>query len=714
MGFASLYPSYSLSPLQDGQNPSFILKPVIPAVDNISDNRNQDNWTPSSTRVFLPNRKQKNRQAMQQTNINIRSRFLVAIVSIALVVLLLFGSIAYHIADDASEHKEVAILQVDVEHAAQVLSQQHNTEDYLSFLHQLYTYHAYLFVLRNPDGEIIPSKLTILPSHIDVSHLLAEIGPPATSVRNGVISINEQRYPWASAPLTDNNLELLMIHRPEIAVTSIFETIAARLIIAGIIIIWIAVWAALILTSVISRRIHAHNAELQHRASHDDLTQLPNRSLLHQRTEKALATASLQNQKLALLVMDLDRFKEINDTLGHHVGDELLMQVSRRISSVLRDSDTVARLGGDEFSLLLPNANVENAIACVERISQALNKPFHISDQEITASFSIGIAMFPQHGDDMESLLKYADIAMYQAKQNGAGYSVYDAEHDSYTLQRLNLARELRAAIEENQLILYYQPKIDIPTAKINGVEALVRWQHPQHGIIPPDEFISIAEQNGLIDSLTYWVIEAAIKQCHIWRESGMHMKVAINLSARNLHNTSLPDWIEGKLRQHSLAADTLELELTENAIMVDISCATHILNQLSKLGIPLSIDDFGTGMSSLSYLSRLPVSKLKIDRSFVMNMTDDENNHLIVRSTIDLAHNLGYQVVAEGVETIEALNLLKQLSCDCAQGYFFTPPLPAEKLETWLKDNGWEILSTPTTSIYSQTDKPGTKLNFN
>ncbi len=645
---------------------------------------------------------------------NIRNRFLLSIISIALIVLLLFGSIAYHIADDISEQKEVAILQIDIEQLAQVLSQQQNNENLLTLLHQLHTHHAYLFVLRHLNGEIIPSRLTILPSRIDISRLLAKIGPPATSPRSGVIDINEQRYPWASAPLANSSLELLMIHRPEIAVTPILETVAARLIIAGIIIIWIAVWAALILASVISRRIHAHNAELQHRASHDDLTQLPNRSLLHQRTEKALAAVSLQDQTLALLVMDLDRFKEINDTLGHHVGDKLLIQVSRRISAVLRGSDTVARLGGDEFSLLLPNTSVENAIACVERISLALERPFHISDQEITASFSIGIAMFPQHGKDLENLLKYADIAMYQAKQNGAGYSVYDAEHDSYTLRRLSLARELRAAIEENQLILHYQPKIDIPTGKVNGAEALVRWQHPEHGIIPPDEFIGIAEQNGLIDSLTYWVIEAAIKQCSAWHESGMNIKVAINLSARNLHNTSLPGWIEDRLKQYSLAAEMLELELTENAIMVDISCATHILNQLSGLGMPLSIDDFGTGMSSLAYLSRLPVSKLKIDRSFVMNMTDNENNQLIVRSTIDLAHNLGYQVVAEGVETIEALNLLKQLSCDCAQGYFFTPPLPVEKLEAWLKDNGWEILSTPTTSTYSQTDKAGSKLNFN
>ena len=644
---------------------------------------------------------------------NIRLRFLAAILSIALVVLILFGIIAYHIAEESSEQKEVAILLEDVKHAAIVLSRQKNNEEYLNFLHQLHSPHAYLFVFRDLNGNIIPSALSILPTDVDITQLFAKVGPPSTSARSGIIEINEQRYPWASALQTDANIELLLIHQPELAVTPIFETVAAQLIIAGMIVIWIAVWAALILASIISKRIQAHNAELQHRASHDDLTQLPNRSLLHQRTENALATAKLQNQTLALLIMDLDRFKEINDTLGHHVGDELLLQVGRRISDVLRDTDTVARLGGDEFSLLLPNASVKNAIACVERISHALEQPFIINQKEIVASFSIGIAMFPQHGRDLESLMKYADIAMYQAKKNSTGYSVYDAEHDAYTIQRLSLARELRAAIEDNQLTLHYQPKIDIPSNKINGVEALVRWQHPEHGMIQPDEFISIAEQNGLIDSLTYWVIEAAIKQCHLWRKADKNIKVAVNLSARNLHNTELPGWIKNKLKQYRLPADMLELELTENAIMLDINCATDIFTQISRQGVALSIDDFGTGMSSLSYLSRLPVSKLKIDRSFVMDMVENGNNHLIVRSTIDLAHNLGYQVVAEGVETIETLNLLKRLSCDSVQGYFFTPPLPVDKLEAWMNDNHWEILFAPSSSIYSHTSKAGMKLNF-
>ena len=646
---------------------------------------------------------------------NIKRRFLLAIISIALAVLLLFGSVAYHIASDTSEQKEVAILRAHTKLLANVLSKQEQiSEDNIRLLQQLYTSHAYAFILRHNNGDIISSKLSTFPSDIKISRLFSDIGPPDTSVRNGIITINQQRYPWATSPLPGKESELLIIHQPETSVAPIIETVAARLVIAGIVVIWIAVWAALIVASIISRRIHAHNAELQHQASHDDLTQLPNRSLLHQRMEKALAAASSQEQELVLLLMDLDRFKEVNDTLGHSTGDKLLLQVGRRLSAVLRNSDTVARLGGDEFALLLPNTSLEHAIICIKKISAALNNSFRIDENEISTQFSIGIALFPEHGRDPDTLLKYADIAMYQAKQNNTGYSVYDAEHDSYTLQRLTLARELRTAIEEDQLTLYYQPKIDISTGKVNGVEALVRWQHPEHGIIPPDEFIGIAEQNGMIDALTYQVIETAIIQCHRWRESGMNIKIAINLSARNLNNPELPDWIEDKLNQYNLPAGMLEMELTENAIMVDISCASNIFKQLSELGIPLSIDDFGTGMSSLAYLSRLPVSKLKIDRSFVMDMLQNGNNEVIVRSTIDLAHNLGFQVIAEGVETIEILNLLKQLSCDCAQGYFFTPPLPAEKLESWLQDNGWEVLSSVDSSVCVHPDESDTKLNLN
>ncbi|VAX10736.1 diguanylate cyclase/phosphodiesterase (GGDEF & EAL domains) with PAS/PAC sensor(s), partial [hydrothermal vent metagenome] len=499
---------------------------------------------------------------------NIKRRFLLATISIALVVLFLFGGVAYYIARDTEILKETALLQTQIKATANALSDQSldqkTRDDYFKFLAKIYKSHTYILILRDQNGDII-TDTDILPPTSGLTTELTQIGPPKFIARSGNITIKGQNYPWAAAPLQQGNIELLVVHKPQTAETPLIETITSRFIIAGLIVIWIAVWAALILASVFTKRIHAHHAELQYRASHDGLTQLPNRSLLLQRLEKSLVATSLQNQQLALLVMDLDHFKEVNDTLGHPVGDQLLLQISHRVSAVLRNSDTVARLGGDEFSVLLPNTRLEHAILCVEKISAALNKSFIIEENEISTRFSIGIAMFPEHGHAPDTLLKYADIAMYQAKRNNTGYSIYNAEHDSYTLQRLTLARELCTAIEEGQLTLYYQPKIDIPTGKVNGAEALVRWQHPEQGIILPDEFIGIAEQSGLIDTLAYWVIEAAIKQCQKWRASGLKIKIAINLSASNLHNTKLPDWIEKKLNQYDLPAEMLELELTEN-----------------------------------------------------------------------------------------------------------------------------------------------------
>ena len=646
---------------------------------------------------------------------NIRKRFLIAILGIALSILLIFGGVAYHIAKDAETLKESQLLRTEIKEVADALSDVSVDEETRNrnfrFLTRIHKPHTYVLIMRDKQDNIV-SDSDILPPISQLHEELAQIGPPEAIVRSGTLTMDGQDYPWAAAPLRQDGIELLMIHKPRMADTPLIQTIAARFFIAGLIVIWIAVWTALILSSIISKRIQAHNDELQHRASHDDLTQLPNRSLLNQRMEQALADASGRRQTFALLVMDLDRFKEINDTLGHQVGDELLLKVGQRISTTLRGSDTIARLGGDEFALLLINASVENAIACARRIAHTLDQPFDISDMKISIRSSIGIAMYPKHGRDAETLLKHADIAMYQAKQNNFGFSVYNAQHDSFTVQRLALARDLQTAIEQKQLLLQYQPKIDIASGSVNGVEALVRWQHPEHGMIPPDEFIGIAEQNGLIDSLTREVIKTAIRQCCRWREAGLHIKIAINLSPRNLHNPKLPEWIEEQLNQYRLPAGMLELELTENAVMVDIQCASKIFRQLSELGIPLSIDDFGTGMSSLSYLSRLPVSKLKIDRSFVMDMDRDESKQVIVRSTIDLAHNLGYQVIAEGVETMEVLRLLKRLHCDCAQGYFFSPPLAAEKLEAWLQESGWALPAAPESGDTSATQLH--RLRFN
>jgi diguanylate cyclase (GGDEF)-like protein len=419
---------------------------------------------------------------------------------------------------------------------------------------------------------------------------------------------------------------------------------------------------------------------LQYQATHDALTGLSNRNFFIDHLRAEILSAEGRN-KSALLLMDLDRFKEINDTIGHDNGDLLIKSATDRLKAVVGSSGIIARLGGDEFAVFLTNGDRAAAVALARDIMKAFEKPFILDDLPITSEVSIGIALFPEHGD---FLIRRAEVAMYLAKEEKTGYAVYAPEKDTYSPERLILLTDLRHAIEENELYLAYQPKIDIQGRAVNGVEALVRWQHPRLGLVPPDQFIGLAERTGLIKPLTLWVLNEALRQCHLWRQEGIALSVAVNLSARNLEPT-LPEQISALLRSYDLPSEALQIEITEGSIMRDPVHAREILNHLSELGIKIAIDDFGTGYSSLAYLSKLPVDQIKIDRSFVMNLTADENAAVIVRSTIDLGHQLGLEVIAEGVENEEIINRLRALGCDCAQGYYISRPLKAPELTTWL-----------------------------
>ncbi|TAK07351.1 MAG: EAL domain-containing protein [Candidatus Manganitrophaceae bacterium] len=437
-----------------------------------------------------------------------------------------------------------------------------------------------------------------------------------------------------------------------------------------------------ILLDITDRKQEA--ALLEHQALHDALTDLPNRTLLRDRLQQAILSGKRDRKPLALLIMDLDRFKEVNDTLGHHYGDLLLRQIGPRLTEILRATTTISRLGGDEFALLLPGADAEGATVVVHKVLKALECPFSLEGQIVDIGGSIGIALFPDHGADADLLLQHADVAMYAAKQSGSGYSVYASERDPHSARRLALSAGLRQAIQEGQLFLLYQPKIDLKTGDMIGVEALVRWKHPELGIVPPDQFIPLAEQTGLIRPLTLWVLNAALAQCRTWRDEGQEIRVAVNLSTRNLQDPQLSEQVLNALRTHGVPPDFLELEITESILMADPPRAMEILSGLNEKGVRFSIDDFGVGYSSLGYLKRLPVSAIKIDRSFVKNMVTDEEDVTIVRSTIDLAHNLGRKVIAEGVETGEIRGRLASLGCDAAQGYFFSRPVPAANLLRW------------------------------
>ncbi|CAG4886178.1 putative bifunctional diguanylate cyclase/phosphodiesterase [Paraburkholderia saeva] len=418
----------------------------------------------------------------------------------------------------------------------------------------------------------------------------------------------------------------------------------------------------------------------------DRLTGLPNRALFNDRLQQAISVALRLGHPLSAMMMDLDRFKYVNDTLGHHIGDLLLCEVGKRLRATLqRSSDTVARLGGDEFAILLPTDDVFAAKIVASRLLRALEEPIIVEGQVVDVGASIGIVTCPENGSDMHVLLRRADVAMYAAKRANSGYAVYNERDDQHSAERLSLMSELRQAVERDELTLYYQPKVDLVTHAVKYVEALVRWDHPVRGFIPPDDFIPFAEQTGYIKAVSRWVANKAISQCATWRAMGIDLKVSINVSARDLMHAELPETFDRLLRKYALPANCVWVEITESAIMDDPNHAIETLDALHRLGIRLSIDDFGTGYSSLSYLKRMPVDELKIDKSFVMGMADDRDDETIVRSTIDLGHNMGLKVVAEGVETEAVLDHLKTLRCDLAQGYHVSRPLPPEKLEVWL-----------------------------
>ena len=427
-------------------------------------------------------------------------------------------------------------------------------------------------------------------------------------------------------------------------------------------------------------------ADNEYQAMHDSLTGLPNRVLFHKRLEEALRSGSGES-RVAVMIMDLDHFKEINDTLGHHHGDLLLREIGPRVGGSLRDGDTIARLGGDEFGLLLPDVGgTQTAVAVARRVLRSLEHPFVLEGLALDVAGSIGIACSPQHGEGAETLMQRADVAMYAAKESRAGHELYAPERDRYNPERLELLGQLRSAIED-QLVLHYQPKAALPGGQVRGVEALVRWQHPQRGLIFPDQFIPLAERTAFLTPLTLRVLEMALGQCRAWRDQGLELRVSVNLSPRNLVDLHLPDEIESMLVRYEVPSSSLVLELTENTLMTDPKRAIDVLARLSAIGVGLSIDDFGTGQSSLGYLKRLPVEELKIDKSFVINMNVDDNDAIIVRSTIELSHNLGLRVVAEGVESEESWDQLAALGCDIAQGYYLARPMPAEELTIWMQE---------------------------
>lgn len=432
-----------------------------------------------------------------------------------------------------------------------------------------------------------------------------------------------------------------------------------------------------------------YEKQLEFQATHDLLTGLPNRLLLKDRLDQAIHYAQRSGRIVALILLDLDRFKVVNDTLGHAMGDELLCHVARRLKQTVRDTDTVARFGGDEFVVMLTQiAQPEDVAAVIDNISAALSAPYEIGERHFNLSASIGVSLYPLNSDDSNNLMRYADIAMYQSKKSGNGFSIYTSEMGLEGADTLELENDLHQAVKRNELCLHYQPKIDLRTGLIAGCEALLRWQHPQRGMISPGKFIPIAEETGLIVPIGRWVIEEACRQSLLWQAAGLlPIRIAVNLSTRQFRLGDLAETVRGILNHFGLSSNLLELELTESIIMDDPERASKTLHELKNLGLHLSLDDFGTGYSSLNYLRRFPVDSLKIDQSFIQDVTTDPSGASVVASIVDIAHNLKLEAIAEGVETQDQLEFLVANECDVVQGYLFSRPLPAAEFTDLLAE---------------------------
>ena len=437
-----------------------------------------------------------------------------------------------------------------------------------------------------------------------------------------------------------------------------------------------------------SEAISSREKSISRLAYFDELTQLPNRTSFMLRLNKELAEAALTQRKLSIFVLNLNRFKQINNILGHEEGDEILRIVAEKIKSSARNQDFVARIAGVQFALIHPYTSTDEALNLAAQLSKIFESPILISMQSVDVSVSIGIATFPEHAINDEKLLTNAEIAMQVAKSKQLGIVVFDKSYDINNPTNLSMASELKNAIADNQLIMYVQPKIDIATSKLSSLEALVRWKHPEKGFIFPDQFIPFAEQTGYIQLISAWMLNEAGKYSQIWNTMDLRHPIAVNISTRDLIDQELPEKINEIFKTYNIDQSSLSLEITESSIMDDPVRALATLDKLSAMNIKLSIDDFGTGYSSLAYLKRLPVNELKIDKSFILKMEQDESDKKIVQSTIDLGHNLGLKVVAEGVENIIVWDLLRDMGCDSGQGYYMAKPMPASDFVTWI--NQW------------------------
>ncbi|MFO8024690.1 putative bifunctional diguanylate cyclase/phosphodiesterase [Thiohalophilus sp.] len=506
-----------------------------------------------------------------------------------------------------------------------------------------------------------------------------------SGIGEGHINTNEHYVLWSRQAISDSPLFLYVLRRFEKNnFNALLKSSGLSLAIASLILLLLALWGAMILTSLYLR-LERQRQELKHQTLHDDLTGLPNRTFLVEQTEQRLKRNLPEGECIALVIIDINRFKEINDTLGHYAGDTLLCLIAGRLRDVIRSDDILARIVSDEFALLLDGVSQQAVLATTTRVQESMSKGFLLEGHEFYLGASIGVAFYPDHALDAINLISQGEMAMYAAKRIGTGIAIYDETHNTSTLEQLKLVNDLRTDLENRNIQLYFQPKVNLNSERSVSLEALARWEHPDHGYIATSRFIHIAENTGLINPLTWWVMEEALRVSRLLQEQGLDLKMAINLSVWNLQDPEIVEHLRRLLEQYRVEPSRIILEITETAMMVNHKRALHTLHQLHDLGIRFSIDDFGTGYSSMAYLKRLPISEVKIDKSFIKSMDRQPSDSSMVRAIIDLSHDLGLTVVGEGVENREVADLLRELGCDQAQGSYYSDALPFDELLTWL-----------------------------
>jgi len=619
------------------------------------------------------------------------TQLLLGIVGITIVTQGILGLIAYWIIADVDRLHVIQLLQQQAEDVAHNVAIPLVTGDSDSIaLEQTSRYFSPIADLALiVDHKSIRGITGSARKQIDEQVLTQTFVNPLIigSKNTGEINLAGEEFLWVSVPVVGLPLQLILLIRAGTSDDTLTATLNSRFLTTSIIMLWFAVWIALLFASVISRKLDEKNAALRYQVTHDALTGLPNRSLLYEQLSESISKADA-TVNIAFLVIDVNRFREINDTLGYDFGDQLLLEIAARIQQTLPENACLARLGGNEFSVFITDANEHLAHAYAQHVLASMHEPVNVNQIELEIGLSIGLALFPQHTDDADSLVRYADVAMHQARECHASLMLYNGEKDIHSVRSLLLGTELRQAISGGQFVLFYQPKVSLASGEVAGLEALIRWDHPALGLIPPDEFIGLAEQTGAIQELTDWVLEEALYFLRKLHRRGMQLGIAVNISTQCLRDFQLKPRIMELLKHTGVASRDLTLEITENVMMQDIAFAQEVLESLHELGLRISIDDFGTGFSSLAYLNHLPVDELKVDRSFVLGMSQGNDDQAIVESVVGLAHTLGCSVVAEGVEDQDTLSTLGNMKCDIAQGFYISKPQPADVMEQWLADH--------------------------